>query len=65
MTNYIKPSSKAPFKNSSAPVTKNIRHLDKNVNYTSCARNQIEILIHPNTTLYASIYSCLLATDQN
>lgn len=40
MTNYIKPGSQAPFKNSSASVTKNIRHLDKIFNNTFYAKNQ-------------------------
>lgn len=45
MTNYIKPGSEAPLKNSSAPVAKNIRYLDKIFDNAFYAKNQFSTVI--------------------
>lgn len=45
MTNYIKPGSQAPLKNSSASATKNIRYLDKFFYKTFYAGNQFSTVI--------------------
>lgn len=45
MTNYMKPGSQAPFKNSSSSVTKTIRHLDKLFNNTFYAKKQFSTVI--------------------
>lgn len=55
MTNFIKPGSQAPFKNSSLSVTKNIRHLDKCL--ATLSMQKINFQCYSGRTLHIKLFA--------